>query len=356
MTEFETTMQFTNEQLEKYIREIGECGNEILRKLSEQEQLGKVQIAKYLFYLDNHDKLADPPKLDLKPGVGAVIRKPDIESLCDKKEPLPLIDPFDPYRLETASYQLRLGSRYRVGKAPEWLTDSKPALTIPSHDIALVSTYEWLNIPGYLIGRWNLKVKMVYRGLVWVGSLQVDPGYQGFLFCPLYNLSDQPQVLVYKQPLFIIDFVLTTPATRYGLWGGPRYSTFDFDRLDAKTRSAPASSFDKMWVDISKMKAEADEFNVKLGSRIESLQDRVIVLIGILVAALAIISGFGLGSVKWYSNWIPFVVAVFALAVSCVALYISIAKTRKNARPIRKDSSGPPNATASADKPPESKE
>ena len=63
----------------------------------------------------------------------------------------------------------------------------------------MVTTYEWLNVPGFLIGRWNLKVKKVYNGLVWVGSLQVDPGYQGFLSCPLYNLSSKPQVIQFKE-------------------------------------------------------------------------------------------------------------------------------------------------------------
>ena len=53
-------------------------------------------------------------------------------------------------------------------------------------------------------------MKMVYKGLVWVGSLQVDPGYRGYLFCPLYNLSDKEQELTYKEPLFTIDFVRTT--------------------------------------------------------------------------------------------------------------------------------------------------
>jgi len=51
---------------------------------------------------------------------------------------------------------------------------------------------------------------MVYKGLVWVGSLQVDPGYRGYLFCPLYNLSDKEQELTYKEPLLTIDFVRTT--------------------------------------------------------------------------------------------------------------------------------------------------
>src|SRR5205814_7673725 len=74
-----------------------------------------------------------------------------------------------------------------------------------------VRTYERLNIPRFLIGRWNLRVDMVYRGLLWVGALQVDPGWRGYLPCPLYNMSDKPVELRYQQPVFTIDFVRTTP-------------------------------------------------------------------------------------------------------------------------------------------------
>lgn len=327
MAELKNLVQLTDDQVKKYIREISESKNEVLHTLS--EKIGKDQVAKYLYYLDNHDVLADPPKLDFKPGPGAVVRNPDIRSLCEEQK-LPLIDPADSDRLEAASYQLRLGSRYRVRDAPEWLTDAQPYLTIPPHGIALVTTYEWLNIPGYLIARWNLKVRMVYRGLVWVGSLQVDPGYQGFLFCPLYNLSDQPQVLMYRQPLFIIDFVLTTPASKYDLWAGPRYSTFDFDRLDAKIRSAPEHSFEIMRQDIAKLSTKTGEDIAGLERRMERFQDSILVVIGIILAALAIIATFGLTGVKWERDWIPFVVAVFALVMSAIAIFVAVKKAKKS--------------------------
>lgn len=312
--------QLTDEQLNKHLREIDECKNDVVQKLS--TIVDKKQIARCLYYLDQHETLADPPKFALSTGPGSVLRQSDIESFCSKHTP-PLIDPLDPKSLkEAASYELRLGSRYRVGGSDcaEWLTDSKKDLHIPPHGIAVVSTYEWLNIPGCLIARWNLKVRMVYRGLVWVGSLQVDPGYQGFLFCPIYNLSDREQVLIYKDPLFIIDFVLTTPTNKYGLWElrGGKYSTFDFDRLDEqKIRSAPEHSFQEMREDIDKLK-----------SKIESFQAGVFVSIGVIVAALAIISTFGFSSMKWESKWIEFALAGFALALSVIAIIIATLKRK----------------------------
>ena len=46
-------------------------------------------------------------------------------------------------------------------------------------------------MPRFLIGRWNIRVTVAYKGLLWVGGPQVDPGWVGHLFCPIYNLSDQ---------------------------------------------------------------------------------------------------------------------------------------------------------------------
>jgi len=307
--------QPTDAQLSKYIDEIGRCNNVIVQRLS--KIVDEKQIAKYLYYLDQHEALTEPPKLAFNTGIGSVLRKQDIEYFCDERIP-PLIDPIDRNLLkESASYELRLGSRYRIGESddPDWLTDSKKDLIIPPHGIAVVSTYEWLNIPGCLIGRWNLKVRMVYRGLVWVGSLQVDPGYQGFLFCPIYNLSNQQQTLIYKDPLFIIDFVLTTPTDKYGLWGlrGGRYSTFDFDRLDEqKIRSAPEHGFRQMRDDIA-----------KLESRIDRFQDNMLVVIGIIIAALAIIAAFGITNTQWVSDSIVYVVTGVAVVLSVIAIRVA---------------------------------
>lgn len=319
------TNQPTEEQLSKYIREIDKCNNDIVQKLS--TIVDKKQVARYLSYLDQHEALANPPELTKSTAVGSVLRKPDIQSFCDKRTP-PLIDPLDQNCLrESASYELRLGSRYRIGESDsaEWLTDSKKDLIIPSHGIAIVSTYEWLNIPGCLIARWNLMVRMVYRGLVWVGSLQVDPGYQGFLFCPIYNLSNQPQILIYKDPLFIIDFVLTTPAPdKYGLWEprGGRYSTFDFDRLDEqRIQSAPKQQFDEMDAVIENMTSEIRRF-----------QQVIFVVLAIIIAAVAVIANLGFfGRFEDADNlaWASIIASGIAVLMASFALFFRFVRRKR---------------------------
>lgn len=83
-------------------------------------------------------------------------------------------------------------------------------LVIPPFEVAVIKTYETLNMPKFLIARWNIQVKRAYDGLLWVGGPQVDAGYVGHLFCPIYNLSNKDVVLKFAEPFAVIDFIKTT--------------------------------------------------------------------------------------------------------------------------------------------------
>lgn len=140
---------------------------------------------------------------------GPVLLSNEIKRYCNSTPPL--IDPFDPDNLKPARYQLTLGPEAILGGGDIFsVSDNKP-LVIPAHQVAIVRTNEILNLPRFLIARWNLTVGMVYNGLLWVGALQVDPGWTSYLPCPLYNLSDRDVTIRFKEKLFTIDFVRTTP-------------------------------------------------------------------------------------------------------------------------------------------------
>jgi len=283
--------------------------------------IGMERIQKYLGYLDNRIKLLDTAGITLTKENGGVLLKPDVESLCDSnKRTLPLIDPFVSDNLQAASYKLSLGNQYRLGDKVDYLNDSQKVLTIPSHGIVIVTTHEWLNIPAFLIARWNLKVRMVYRGLVWVGSLQVDPGYQGFLFCPIYNLSNIKQQLVYKETLFTIDFVTTKPVDESldDLWSsqdsGDKFSTFTFARLDRqRILSAPEEAFKRFETIIE-----------QTASSMQNFQRTIWTVLAIIMSAIAIIATFGFTAVNWNGIWIIWMLSIFAIIIAAVALVFSV--------------------------------
>jgi hypothetical protein len=103
----------------------------------------------------------DPDSQVWKTWQGSVLLKDEIKRYC--KNQIKLITPFDEKELQPAGYRLHLGSECRVNGEDIKLSDRKKILRIPRHSIAIIRTLEKVNIPGFLIGRWNLKVKRCIR-------------------------------------------------------------------------------------------------------------------------------------------------------------------------------------------------
>jgi deoxycytidine triphosphate deaminase len=125
-----------------------------------------------------------------------------------------LITPFDRENLKPAAYELTIGDEYFSAGSFFELDANDPdkqAIHIPPFDVAVIKTAEVICMPRYMIARWNIRVKHAYSGLLWVGGPQVDAGYVGHLFCPIYNLSDKPVTLRVGDQIAVIDFVKTTP-------------------------------------------------------------------------------------------------------------------------------------------------
>jgi len=198
--------------------------------------------------------------------------------------------------------------------------DADHPLIIPPHQVAIVMTHEKLNIPRFLIGRWNLTVDMVYKGLLWVGALQVDPGWVGYLPCPLYNMSNEEVQIAFREKLFTIDFVRTTPFKqgcipyeRKEFPPNPPLKTFDRYHL----RSGPYETLQKL-----------DE--------LLDFRSLMVTAITILVAVLAVIVGVvAIGPSaevdgKLLTGW-P-MAALLALVLSGIALLLSMLSLKRSRR------------------------
>ena len=263
-------------------------------------------------------------------GRGAVLLRDQIERYC--KQPIDLIVPFEERYLKPASYHLRLGTKCRVDGKDIELSGINPRLTILPHGIAVVTTLEKVNIPAFLIARWNLKVKKVYEGLVWVGGAQVDPGYRGNLFCPLYNLSNESVHLEFGETLFTIDFIRTTfydesKGCRLLELDRPTDSLGALDKIPL--RSAPKEQFDNMQKQLGDAKKALDGFQ----SRIDSFQGITFAVLGIIVAALSFVSvsQFTDMSVENPSGWqiTTWIVVLVAILVLTGTLAYSVLKILK---------------------------
>lgn len=150
---------------------------------------------------------------------------------------------FDPDSLQAASYDLRLGNKHFLfedsgtwkavflGEPTELNEEnngiSDPALMlqmprqgsnkliIPPFGSAIIQLKETIDLlsvtnqeSGYLLiaGRFDLKLKTIYKGLISQQATQVEPCYKGKLYCFIHNLSSNPVVLTKNEKIATIEF------------------------------------------------------------------------------------------------------------------------------------------------------
>lgn len=126
-----------------------------------------------------------------------------------------LIYPFDPDFVEPASYTLHAGREYMISLRPGQLEsrnlEQEGKVVIPPNGLIYIRFFEEVNIPHYMIARFNLRVSQVYRGLLLGTGPQVDPGFRGHLGCPIHNFTDEDKTIEFFERLGTIDFEKTTP-------------------------------------------------------------------------------------------------------------------------------------------------
>jgi deoxycytidine triphosphate deaminase len=228
-----------------------------------------------------------------------------------------LIDPCVDMNLKPAGYELSVGNEYVIGGERRDLK-SDGEIRIPPFNVVVIKTAETINLPRFLIARWNVRVKWAYEGLLWVGGPQVDPGWVGHLCCPLYNLSDKEVVLRAGDPIALMDFVTTTPFK-------PGKSK-EYDRPPKRVLLEEYKAAELKSALYTEAKQRIDDIGRETRARIEALEKRMefflgsgLVIITILVAALAIITTFGRDLIVPVWPNISALFSIVALALAFVA-------------------------------------
>ncbi len=102
-----------------------------------------------------------------------------------------LLDNATEKNFKGASYDLLLGDEYYYDGKIKCLTDSSSFLTIEPYDYAIVSCKESSRIPRDVVGKFGLTVSLFCQGVILSNGPQIDPGFNGTLFCLLFNTSNQ---------------------------------------------------------------------------------------------------------------------------------------------------------------------
>jgi deoxycytidine triphosphate deaminase len=252
-----------------------------------------------------------------------------------------LIEPFDPENLKAACYKLTIGDEYAIGGAIHSLSDvaGKNEIRIPPFAVAVIKTHETINMPRFLIGRWNIQVSRAYQGLIWVGGPQVDAGYVGYLFCPIYNLSDQDVILPKGQPIAVIDFVPTTDFHE----GRSQNYKFPPKRVlfeEYEPQKLISGLVSKAKQRLDQVEADAKTNNTNTEKRIDSTQQRIDSFISLTFAVVAIlfaaitVSAFGKDSPPWSYIGI-FLLSGFAVFLAASAWLKSSSEGRLFGRAVQ---------------------
>ncbi len=225
-----------------------------------------------------------------------------------------LIRPFSATNLKPANYKLRVGDEYALRGQIKPLSDKsgENQIVIEPFEVAVIKTLETINMPQFLIARWNIRVQLAYKGLLWVGGPQVDAGYVGHLFCPIYNLSDKPVTLTYGESIAVIDFVKTSHfqegrSQKYpGLPDRMLFEDYEPQNLVSGLVTQAKSKIDRFESSIQSVQGRVDNFvSLTLG------------VLAVLFAALAIFVTRPDTSPSW--NPSLFLISVLAIFLSASA-------------------------------------
>ncbi len=195
--------------------------------------------------------------------------------LCDRIESLVsskrlIVENYDNRQLKYAKYNVRLGTEYYKERKFKNLSNDDKQLTIKPYEIVFVESYEVFKLPDDIIAKYDLRISGGLAGIGLQTGLQLDPTYHGRFFCPLFNFSDQPYSLCFKEDLASVQFSYTTTPTEAAL----RIEAFSEDKRDLMTLSralhSPRSSgLLALHADIQKTRAEMEQKWTDYKSKIE---------------------------------------------------------------------------------------
>ena len=189
-----------------------------------------------------------------------------------------IIDSFKKSCLDSASYHMRLGNKvltWENGKKKEFNLGAEEdrnkniftKVELKPNSLTFITTIEKFNLPKDIIARFNLKSKLVHKGLLLGTGPIVDPELKANLLIPIHNFSSQYVTLNYDEKIISVEFTKTLNPDQEIVLNGKKFDyvnnasrIFDFEKYvnrigGGKIESSVSSKmeeFDKILNDYSK--------------------------------------------------------------------------------------------------------
>lgn len=123
-----------------------------------------------------------------------------------------IVSEFDPTRIDSAAYTLRMGSEVFISPTTSGtggsVTHLAPGQTfsVPPGQFAFLLSEERIELPADVLGFINMKSGVKLRGLVNVSGFHVDPGYRGKLVFSVFNAGPQQVTIRRGDDCFLLWF------------------------------------------------------------------------------------------------------------------------------------------------------
>lgn len=191
-----------------------------------------------------------------------------------------LIRDYNYNSISHASYDLTLGDEYYYEGKVRRLDDSQPFIPIEPYDYIIASTKEMISFPRDVMGRFDLVVNLFFEGIILSNSTQVDPGFNGKLFCLLFNTSNKTVYLKRGMPFSTLEFnKLIEPTDGYN--GSHAY---EYSMVSYLPRNIMNGAINELKKDVEGLRKE--------NSRMQQLY---LTSLAIMIAVLALLFTVGKG-------------------------------------------------------------
>lgn len=230
-----------------------------------------------------------------------------------------MIFPFDESCLKPASYGIKMQGEYiywenidkpaiegRLENIVETDIDGDKVFTLKRDSIAFVGLEPEFKFPDYIAARFNLKIKHIYQGLLLGTGPLVDPGFQGKIYVPLHNLTNNDYKIKINKPLIWMEF---TKLSSNNNWNNSysknqerigQYVAFDLEKLKVKRNlkayladahnGAILSTMQGLQSQINKNLKETERLNTDASKATTSFNRAILVsMIAVGIALLATI-------------------------------------------------------------------
>lgn len=248
---------------------------------------------------------------------GAVLLSNQIARFADRYS---MIKPFNLEHLKPASYYLTLGAECQQKGEYVTLSESNPYIEIKPYELAVLSTDETINLPRFIVGRWSIRVHMAYEGLLWVGGPQVDPGYQGKLHSPIYNLSSHKVTLKYQDPIFTIDFVYTTPFDESE---GSKCKKFQLNRQET-LRSLDIHKLQSGLVKTADDAKETLKKTEEISKRVDHYLMLTFIVLSVIIMVVTVLAVGPVDTISWSWSQITFGISIVSLVLAMFAIIVVV--------------------------------